>query len=144
MRKYRVDEPRRKLVLRYSLLTSDERGVLCNGCGAKGGWFNPPDFFFSASCDHHDFLYWLGGSQLHRRFADERFYAAMCADVRSELAWWRRWWGYTLAWTYFRAVRRFGKSAFTETNYLRGWEDLEFKMELEGHFTEEANTEGAD
>jgi len=26
-----------------------------NGCGGKGGWLNPPDWIFSASCDHHDF-----------------------------------------------------------------------------------------
>ena len=49
-------------MLKYSDLTPAQKQHIRNGCGGKGGWINPLDFIFNASCNHHDFLFWLGCS----------------------------------------------------------------------------------
>ncbi len=33
----------------YWNATKEERKAVCNGCGAKGGLINPPEFLFHAS-----------------------------------------------------------------------------------------------
>ena len=47
-------------MLKYRDLTEEQKKFVCNGCGGKSGWINPPEFLFNASCNHHDFLYWRG------------------------------------------------------------------------------------
>ena len=71
---------------RYFELTKEEiqelkdKGEL-NGCGGKGGWFNPPDFFFIADCDHHDYKYLVGGGIKEYWIANWQFFVAMVKDV---------------------------------------------------------------
>jgi hypothetical protein len=70
-----------------------------------------PDWCFTASCDHHDFNYALGGLEEGRERADDQFLAAMLADstrARWHLRAWYRFW----ARTYYRAVRRFARPYF--------------------------------
>ncbi len=114
--------------LRYRHLTEAERRAICNGCGGKGGFVPVPDFFFTASCDHHDFKYWQGCTELDREWADHEFHKAMKRDVKERMSLWRRWWGYALAFAYYRAVRRFGKSFFCYAARQRGWEELDREM----------------
>ncbi len=85
-------------------------------------------FFFTASCDHHDFKYWQGCTELDCEWADHKFYQAMKRDVKERMPWWRRWWGYALAFAYYRAVRRFGKSFFYYAARQRGREELDREM----------------
>jgi len=66
--------------LKYSDLTSKEKAIICNGCGGKGSIINPPNFMFTASCNHHDFNYWRGGTEVDRLKADWRFLKAMLRD----------------------------------------------------------------
>lgn len=82
-----------------------------NGCGGKGAWLNPPDWLFEASCDHHDFNYWLGGDEAARKEADWQFYQAMLADAAAA-SWWKRPWYKMVAWSYYKAVRYFASSFF--------------------------------
>ena len=123
-----MDDRSRAETLRYSHLTEAERRAVCNGCGGKGGIVPVPDFFFTASCDHHDFHYWQGCTEFDRERADRQFYLAMKRDVRWGLEWWRRWWGYTLAFAYYRAVRRAGKRFFYYAARQRGWVELDREM----------------
>jgi len=109
--------------LRYRNLTGKQRLFICNGCGAKGGPFNPPDFRFTASCNHHDFNYWLGFREEDRIKADRQFYAAMKSDVE-KYRWWKRPVFYLTAWTYFRAVRFFGGKFFHYGDRERNITDL--------------------
>lgn len=118
-----IEIHRKEQPLRWRNLLPEERRAITNGCGGKGGWFNPPDYLFTASCDHHDFNYWLGGTQEDRREADEQFYEAMRFDA-SLAPLWQRWWLYGAAWRYYVAVRWFGKKYFHEGRE-RTWEDLE-------------------
>ena len=83
---------------------------IVNGCGPKGGWLKPPQFIFTASCNQHDYYYWVGGTEHDRWEADWAFYLIMRQDAREYG--WKRWWYYTLAWTYYKAVRLFGRSSF--------------------------------
>lgn len=108
---------------RWYHLCEYERSLLSNGCGGKGGWMDPPDFCFEASCDHHDFNYWLGGDEAARKRADEQFLAAMLADAKL-LSWPRRMVHTGLAHIYYNAVRMWGGRFF---NYgtPRGWLDVE-------------------
>ena len=100
-------------MLRYSILTPEQKEKICNGCGAKGGWVKPPNFIFNASCDHHDFLYWLGNTEADRKYADKAFYKKMKEDINDRsYNWSKRLWYRMWSWSYYRAVRLFGKKAF--------------------------------
>lgn len=123
-----TDRRSRPEPLRFRHLTEAERSAICNGCGGKGGFVPVPNFFFTASCDHHDFKYWQGCTDLDRERADREFYLAMKRDVKERLAWWRRWWGYALAFAYYRAVRRFGDEFFHYAAGQRGRVELDREM----------------
>jgi hypothetical protein len=82
-----------------------------NGCGGKGESFDPPDWLFTASCEHHDFNYWLGGDEEARKKADLQFYKAMLIDA-SRAPWWKRPWYKLMAWIYYRAVRYYASDFF--------------------------------
>ena len=101
-------------MLRYTDLTSTEKDKICNGCGGKGTVVPVPDFLFKASCNHHDFYYWLGGDEDTREAADAAFYKYMKIDSHEQskgllqaaisLSW---------AYVYYKAVRYFGKPYFS-------------------------------
>lgn len=116
----------RKGPCRYSNWTDEERSVICNGCGGKGMGALVPDFMFGASCDHHDANYWIGGNEGDRVKADQQFYSELVDDVY-RLAFWRWPIARFLAWRYYRAVRRFGRTFF-HYGHPRGWHDLEEAM----------------
>lgn len=112
--------------LRYSDLTPFQKKSICNGCGGKGGWFNPPEFLFHASCNQHDFYYWRGGDETDRKEADETFYKFMKKDV-SEAKWFRKPFYGIAAYTYYKSVRVFGKKFF---NYCDSQKTKENVVEL--------------
>ena len=105
--------------LSFKDLTSKDKGLICNGCGGKGSWIDPPDWLFKASCNHHDFEYWRGGTEADRKHADWGFYQAMIEDA-NRASWWRRPFARMRAWVYYRAVRTFAKSYFFHTDVPRG------------------------
>lgn len=146
---YIVPDHRRQLLCRMRNLNGPERAVLTNGCGGKGGWINPPDFMYTASCDHHDFNYWLGYTEADRKAADRKFYAAMIKDCR-RAPWYKRPFYRAVAWLYYRAVRLCGKRFFHYRelapdeaaseefkNNVR-WARLEIEMTRAGWSEEEA------
>jgi len=104
-----------------------ERDLICNGCGPKGGIVPVPEFIFTASCDHHDFNYWLGCTEGDRAKADHQFYTATLSDA-AKTPYYIRWWYMILAWTYYRAVRRWGKSSFYYGPAQRTRADLESEI----------------
>ncbi len=114
--------------VRFRDLAPLERDVICNGCGPKGGWVPVPDWTFEACCDHHDFNYWLGYREADRERADEQFYRAMLRDTMRHPRW-KRWWLRLMAWTYYRAVRRWGAPSFYYGRRERTREDLEKEIE---------------
>ncbi len=113
--------------VRFHDLTPEERALICNGCGPKGGIMPVPEMGFSACCDHHDFNYWLGYSEFDRIRADWQFRDAMMADADKK-PWWRRWWYRWMADLYYRAVRRWGMSAFYYGDRYRTREDLDAEL----------------
>ena len=88
--------------IRFRDLTDYQRQMICNGCGPKGGIIPVPQFLFHASCDHHDFNYFVGGHRFQRKKADLQFYREMLKDAGID-PWYRFW-----AQVYYRAVRWFG------------------------------------
>lgn len=124
--------PDRRRACRWRNLTFDEQTVLSNGCGGKGGWLNPPDLRFEASCDQHDFNYWTGGSDADRLKADRQFYVAMLKDANTA-SWATRWLARLAAWSYFKAVRLFGDKHFHHGNRVTPWIDVEVEMEKAGY-----------
>jgi len=97
---------------KYEDLTSEEKAGICNGCGGKGGIVVPPHaIFFEASCDHHDYGYWKGGTKTDRLKCDRGLYAAMKRDC-SWLPWYE-WLRYRpWCWLYYIAVRAVGWKFF--------------------------------
>ena len=121
---YKVSATRKKMPLKWRNLTKYQKLHISNGCGKKGGWFNPPDFLFTASCNQHDFNYWLGKVEEDRKKADLQFYERMKVDA-STAGWYIKWWHYSMACTYYRAVRMFGKDSFYDGKKSKTWNDLE-------------------
>jgi hypothetical protein len=113
--------------IRFKDLTEEQKKFICNGCGGKGGSIQPPNFFFKADCNHHDFNYFLGFTEAHRKEADYQFWCAMKEDVRNQ-HWWKRPFFYTMAYTYYRAVRWCGKKFFYYGTQERTLEDLQEQM----------------
>ena len=104
--------------VRFKDLTEKQKFIICNGCGPKGGWVPVPEFFCHASCDHHDFNYWLGGSEWDRLKADNQFYTEMRKDAG---------WNplkQSVALTYYLAVRTCGWSCFRYADKERNIDDL--------------------
>ena len=97
--------------MKFRDLTPEQVKKICNGCGGKGSWVPVPQFIFHASCEHHDFNYWLGGTEADRKKADKQFYQAMKKDIKDE-PWWKRPWYHILAYTYYKAVRIKGGEFF--------------------------------
>ena len=71
------------LRVRYKDLTQIEKEVICNGCGPKGLFIPIPQFRFRASCNHHDFQYWLGCNRKQRLKADLQFLKMMLIDANT-------------------------------------------------------------
>lgn len=131
----RVKKWQRRGPLRWKRLTPPQqeraRAVgLTNGCGPKWKWLPVPEWFFAASCDHHDFNYWLGGTKRDRARADREFYLVMLMDAERATSWAQRWWLRRMAWLYYRSVRTFGGKLFALGD-VKGWADLEAVLEIE-------------
>jgi hypothetical protein len=99
-------------MLRYRDLTPEQKTKICNGCGGKGGFINPPEFLFHASCNQHDFYYWRGGTETDRKEADDTFYKFMQLDVVVEDNFIKRNYYSLIAFVYYKAVRLFGRKYF--------------------------------
>jgi hypothetical protein len=112
--------------IRYRDLTQKQKDFVCSGCGPKGLFVKPPNFRFRASCDHHDFNYWLGCHRYHRKKADLQFYCEMLKDAGGKRKY--KFW----AQAYYRAVRIGGIPFFNWAKRQRTLEDLEAAMESEG------------
>ena len=109
--------------VRYRDLTQEQKDFICNGCGGKGGWFQPPQFIFNADCNHHDFQYFIGCSEVDRKKADEQFYEEMIKDA-NHYHWLKRTFYKLMAFTYYRAVRQCGKKFFYYADKEHTLEDL--------------------
>ena len=111
--------------IRYKDLTQEQKDFICSGCGPKGLFIKPPDFMFLASCNHHDFNYWLGCNRWQRLKADLQFYKEMLLDAYGSR--YHKFW----AMCYYRAVRIGGMFCFHWGKRQRTLEDLE-KLMKEG------------
>jgi len=127
------DEFRATVPCRFRYLTANERAVICNGCGGKGGWFRPPQYEFGDACDHHDFNYWLGYRERDRWRADKEFRKHMNQTLKQVDNWWYRQWLHGVAWRFWTAVKIFGRGYFNYSDQERGWDDLVRVMEEHGY-----------
>jgi len=106
-------------------LDNDQLGHITNGCG--GGMFDVPDWIFFAACQQHDLDYWIGCTEENRRNADLAFYVGMKAAV-VKLSWYKRWFYYGMAYTYYKSVRLFTAKYFYFGPTRRTLGDLAVEM----------------
>jgi endogenous inhibitor of DNA gyrase (YacG/DUF329 family) len=99
-------------MIRYEDLTEDQKERICNGCGPKAGWVPVPEFFCHASCDKHDFSYWIGGTEEDRHKADDGFLRAMLVDAGEDHH------KQTIAFTYWMAGRLVSTTGSNETRMI--------------------------
>lgn len=100
-------------------------GHITNGCG--GGAFDVPDWIFHDACQQHDLDYWIGCTEEDRAVADKNFYVSMKAAV-SRIAWYKRWFYYGMAYTYYRSVRLFTRKFFYYGETKRTYAELAIEM----------------
>jgi len=88
------------------------RAEICNGCGGKGGWFRPIQWWdISKDCDAHDYAYYCGGTSRDRKNADLDLRDAILRRCDSA-PFYKRWYYKAQARLYYRAVRLFGGKYF--------------------------------
>ena len=110
-------------MLKYSDLTQEQIVKITNGCGSKGGWINPPNFIFKASCVIHDFYYWRGCEESDRQLADNSFYSYMRKDIK-EAKWFMKPYYHQWALAYYLAVRLFGENYFNYSKTMKTIVDI--------------------
>lgn len=94
------------------LLKAEERNELVNGCGSGKFFlrvFKPPRRYcqmFFICCNWHDIGYYIGGTELHRKYVDTHFYQECVRTAGLSLG------GQFWAIMMWRAVRRGGKFTF--------------------------------
>nr|DAL02907.1 MAG TPA: Group XII secretory phospholipase A2 precursor (PLA2G12) [Caudoviricetes sp.] len=86
---------------------------MSNGCGCQTGLFRyikpPYARMFHLPCCIHDDAYEIGGDKHSRRMADRELFRRCTVVVcRNEHNPWRMMWLFTIAMTYYIAVRIFG------------------------------------
>lgn len=105
---------------------------LMNGCGPGGIIaFMIPEFNFTESCNHHDFNYFLRGTEEDRTEADRQFLEAMF-KVIDTFVWWRRPLNHALALLYYQNVHTLGKKFFTYGPQVT-WEEFHKLMKEHGY-----------
>ena len=110
-------------MLEYKQLTDKQKQFICNGCGGKGGFINPPEFLFNACCNHHDFLYYRGCTEDDRKKADDKFYQLMKEDINLS-SWYMKPHYHLWAFTYYQSVRLIGKKFFYYADKPKEMNDL--------------------
>jgi len=105
-------ETQTKIKIPYELLTLEQKKEICNGCGGKGSWIKPPfKLFYKASCNHHDYGYWMGVTEKERILCDNALLKHMRKDCKRV-----SWFKYLLfrPWceAYYLAVRFAGSDYF--------------------------------
>lgn len=133
-------------MLKYRYLTHEQKKHICNGCGAKGGWIKPPNFIFLASCNHHDFKFWLGCTIEAFYKANKDFYEMMKIDIANikfytdDMKWYekaisiskasaKKSYYHIWAFAYYQAVNIGGKEYFYFAEVMKTKEDLLKEME---------------
>lgn len=102
----------------FNLATLDELREVCNGCGAADSWFDfVPDRIIGSYIGHvcfiHDWQYYKGKTKEEKEKADETFKANLLTTIKLKstsvviVAI-----KYSLAYTYYFGVKRFGSSAY--------------------------------
>ena len=80
----------------YDELTPDEKAKICNGCGTKGlgGWLVPDTLYgldISEPCNIHDFMWYLGRTEMDMREANLTFLVNMIITILSvKYPWWKK------------------------------------------------------
>jgi len=98
--------------VKFEDLTKAEKKDICNGCGGKGGWIKPPlAAFFKTDCDHHDYGYWKGNTEAHRKQCDKKLKESMKKDC-DKLPWYKQPLYRPWCYLYYRGVRVVGADYF--------------------------------
>lgn len=116
-------------MLKYKDLTPAQKKHICNGCGGKGGLIKPPNFIFLASCNHHDFKFWLGCTVIEFKQSNKDFYYWMKEDIK-QAKWYKRAYYHVWAYSYYKAVDIGGKKYFNFALTPKTEEDLKKEMNL--------------
>lgn len=104
----------------YWELTPEQKKMLCNGCGPKLpliSWLIPETCWFCdirEACHIHDFMYHIGETPKDKEDADKAFLINMYSIIEAQTKnKWLKKLRKIRARNYYRAVRDFGRKAFT-------------------------------
>ena len=116
----------------YENLTPEELDFISDGCGPSPDELEGlvPELVFHNACREHDVGYYIGGTQADRAAVDWRFYQKML-EAASMTSWWKRWFYRTAAWIYYRFVKQFGGTRWTD-GPKKTMKDLRAEMAYHG------------
>lgn len=99
---------------KYWALSDKDKVEICNGCGAKGAWYNflIPGGIFKQSCNIHDYDYFIGKTEQDKKDADRRFYQNNKRIVKATKNPLLRRYRAFKARAFFKAVEDLGSEAF--------------------------------
>lgn len=116
-------------MLKYSDLKQSEKDFISNGCGAKNGFIKVPDFIFIASCNKHDFYFYLGNTWKLFFRANRKFYKYMRLDIKnSNVSFFKKSYYHFWALNYFNFVSLGGSKYFNFSDTPKTLNDLKKEM----------------
>ena len=113
----------------YWNMTETARNEIAGGCGSGkvGDWLVPDTIYglnVKKACRIHDVMYFLGTTNKDKKAADRVFLNNMLRIIKGGTKWWLlRRLRILRAYTYYKAVKRFGARAFWHNKNS----DTEFK-----------------
>ena len=98
--------------VKFEDVPEDIKDLISNGCGAADSFFVPPHaIFFETCCAHHDYGYWVGGTETDRKRCDIKLREAMIKDCNN-LPWYKQLRYRPWCEFYYWGVRVSGSSSF--------------------------------
>lgn len=109
--------------LNFSELTPFQKKSIVNIVENKKGLFNPPSFIPIVHYNEHDFLYWIGGTELDRIDADNNLYNIMIC-ITKQCVWWKQPLYRYMSYLYYKDIRFNGKKFFFYTDTVKTIDDV--------------------
>jgi len=116
------------MVLQYESLTEEQVLYCFNGVGSDHFPIDPHDLIFKRPAKRHDVLYWIGGDDEDRKYADELFYKECLEEVAKSKCLFR-WFYRTAAEVYCFFLFRLGKYSFEYGPKVDTWEELKARVD---------------
>lgn len=116
------------MTLKYKSLTREQIEYVFNGVGSPFFFINPHDLIYKEPARRHDVLYFIGGEELDRNYADYQFGIECWRETRKQ-KWYKKPFYYVVTPTYIFFVKLFGSYNFEYGPPAANWEEIKARVD---------------